>query len=262
MGTLLIMDDKTLLQMNNIHKSYGNIQALRAVDFHMNESEIVGLVGDNGAGKSTLINILAGVIQPTQGEIFFEGEKVQMTSPDKAKQLGIETVYQGEGLCNNLDIKSNFFLGRELVNSYFFNIFEVLQEQTMGREAAKALRELEIDIHSVDKEVRFLSGGQRQAVTLARANYWGVKLLLLDEPTVGLGAEETKKALRLIQRLRDEENVSIVFISHNLQHVFPVVDRIVALQRGEVVGNRIAAETTSDEILQLITGKEVIHAVE
>jgi D-xylose transport system ATP-binding protein len=241
-----------ILRATGIVKAFGSVVALNGVDLQVGENEIVGLVGDNGAGKSTLIKILSGNFPADRGEIELDGQAVRFRSPADARAAGIETVYQDLSLCQNLDSTANFFIGRELYRSVLG--IKLLRKREMERQATEIVQEMGIDLPSVRERVEFLSGGQRQAVSLARFVAWGRRLILLDEPTAALGVRETAKALDLIAQLHRDKRVSMVFISHNLQHVFRVADRIVVLRHGEVVGTRMTAETTADEIVSLITG--------
>ena len=250
-------DKQPILSMRGIYKSFGAVQALKDVDFDVYPKEICALVGDNGAGKSTLIKIAAGILRADAGEIFFEGQKVDIAHPDDAKRLGIETLYQDLALVDNLDVTANIFLGRERVRRLFGGLINVLQMRQMEQETWEILHSLDIRIDSVKKGAEFLSGGQRQAVALGRAVGWGTKLVILDEPTASLGVKEAAKALELISRMK-ERGISMVIISHNLQHVFSVADRIVVLRRGEMVGERIKEATNGDEIVGMITGAELL----
>jgi D-xylose transport system ATP-binding protein len=245
-----------LLRARSIVKAFGAVLALNGVDLDVKENEVVGLVGDNGAGKSTLIQILSGNFQADHGEIEFDGQPVRFDSPADARHAGIETVYQDLSLCPNLDSTANLFIGREIC--WNFLGLQVLRRRAMEREATALIRDLGIDLPSVRTRVDFLSGGQRQAVSLARFVAWGRKLVLLDEPTAALGVRETAKALNLIEKLHRDKGVSMIFISHNLLHVFRVADRIVVLRHGEVAGSRVTAETSPDEIVALITGADLM----
>jgi ABC-type sugar transport system ATPase subunit len=247
-----------LLRATGLVKAFGSVVALNGVDLDVQANEIVGLVGDNGAGKSTLIKVLSGNFPPDLGEIEFDGRPVRFHSPADARHAGIETVYQDLSLCPNLDTTSNFFIGRELYRSILG--IKVLRKRDMEREATELVKGLGIDLPSVRELVQFLSGGQRQAVSLARVVAWEQKLILLDEPTAALGVRETAKALDLIAQLHRDKRISMVFISHNLQHVFRIADRIVVLRHGEVAGSRVTAETTADEIVSLITGAALMTA--
>ncbi len=250
-----------LLEMRGINKSFGAVQALHNVDFCVYPGELVGLVGDNGAGKSTLVKIISGVERADSGTILFEGKEVHITSPDAAKRLGIETLYQNLALINNLDMVANMFLGRERTIPILFGAIKILKQREMERETIELLERLKINLGSVREKVEVLSGGQRQAIALSRAVGWGKKLVLLDEPTAALGVRESGQALDLIRRLKDH-NVAAVFISHNLEHVFSVVDRVVVLRRGHIRGERKIRDVVGDEIVSMITGSSELQKME
>jgi D-xylose transport system ATP-binding protein len=250
-----------LLDMHGINKSFGAVQALQDVDFRVYPGELVGLVGDNGAGKSTLVKIISGVEHPDSGKITFNGQKVSINDPDDAKALGIETLYQDLALINNLDVVSNMFLGRELTDSFLLGRIKVLKKREMEEEAARILEGLKINLGSVREKVEVLSGGQRQAIALGRAAGWGKKLVLLDEPTAALGVRESQQALGLIRRLKDQ-GIAGVLISHNLEHVFSVVDRVVVLRRGMIRGERQIRDVVGDEIVSMITGVDELKKLE
>lgn len=240
-----------LVELRGISKAFGHVQALQGVDFSLYPGEVVGLVGDNGAGKSTLIKIIAGVYQPDAGTIRVDGSLVTLRNPRDAMALGIATVYQNLALVDQRDVAANIFLGRELVRGL------VLDRSRMLNESAQVLQDLRIDIPSAQTPVGLLSGGQRQAVAIARAIHQGggTRLVIMDEPVAALGIEESRKVLRLITRLKAQGRAVIV-ISHNLEHVFSVADHIVVLRRGRLVGVRRKAETSADEIVRLIVGAE------
>lgn len=240
-----------LLELRGISKAFGHVQALQEVDFSLYPGEVVGLVGDNGAGKSTLIKIIAGAYQPDAGTIRVNGSLVSIRNPRDAMAQGIATVYQNLALVDQRDVAANVFLGRELVRGL------VLDRSRMLQESAQVLEDLRIDIPSAQTPVGLLSGGQRQAVAIARAVHQerGTRLVIMDEPVAALGIEESRKVLRLITRLKDQGRAVIV-ISHNLEHVFSVADRIVVLRRGRLVGIRRREETTADEIVRFIVGAE------
>jgi D-xylose transport system ATP-binding protein len=246
-----------LLSIREVKKAYGSIEALRGVTVDVHHDEIVGLVGDNGAGKSTLIKILSGNFPPDSGEIFLEGTRVHFRSPVDAREAGIETVYQDLSLCENLDSVSNLFVGRELYRQFLG--FKFLQARAMEKETAQTLSRIGIRIPSVRERVQYLSGGQRQAVSLGRFVAWGRKLVLLDEPTAALGVRETRMALELVATIQKEKQIAVILISHNLQQVFELADRIVVLRLGEVVGVRERRKTTPDEIVSLITGAVFVN---
>jgi D-xylose transport system ATP-binding protein len=252
-------EQTVLLRVDDVSKAFGSVVALNHASLEVRENEIVGLVGDNGAGKSTLIKILSGNFSPDRGTITLDGEAVRFASPSDARKAGIETVYQDLSLCANLDSAANFFIGRELYRSVLG--IKVLRGREMERQADQTVREMGINLPSVREKVEFLSGGQRQAVSLARFIAWGSKLILLDEPTAALGVRETELALQLIARMHREKRVSMILISHNLQHVFRIADRIVVLRHGDVVGSRETKVTTPDEIVGMITGASLVTGV-
>src|SRR2546421_4159564 len=212
------------LRLRGISKSFGAVRALFNVDFEVYAGEVVGLVGDNGAGKSTLIKTIAGVGPADSGEIFVEGQPVKITSPQVATRLGIETVYQDLALCDNLDVVANLFLGREEHTPAFS-----LRENDMEQRGLGVLRTLEVKIPSIRSLVASLSGGQRQAIAVAKAILRNARVVLLDEPTAALGVAQTRQVLNLILRLR-EQGLAVVVISHNLADVFEVVDRVIVLR--------------------------------
>lgn len=237
-----------LVEMRDISKRFGGVRALQDVDFAVGRGEVVGLVGDNGAGKSTLIKILAGVYPPDKGEIVFEGRSVRFANPQEAKAHGIETVFQELALVETLDVVGNIFLGRERTRGPF------LDRARMRGEARALLQELDAHVDSLHAWVRELSGGQRQVVAIARALHARPKLVILDEPTAALAVPEARKVLRLIRRLR-EGRVAVVFISHTLQHVLEVADRIVVLRKGRKVGDLPTEEADLERIVKLIVGE-------
>jgi D-xylose transport system ATP-binding protein len=236
--------------MVGIGKSFGAVRALNNIDFEVYPGEVVGLVGDNGAGKSTLIKTIAGVGPADEGEIFVEGQPVKITSPQVATHLGIETVYQDLALCDNLDVVSNLFLGREEKTP-----FSTLKEIEMERRALTVLRTLDVKLPSVRAIVSTLSGGQRQSIAVAKTILRNAKVILLDEPTAALGVAQTRQVLNLIKRLR-EQGLAVVVISHNLADVFEVVDRVIVLRLGRRVGTFDIKTTTQERVVAAITGAE------
>lgn len=247
---------KEILRVQGVSKAFGSVVALNDVSLSVYENEIVGLVGDNGAGKSTLIKIISGNYIPDRGELFLEGKRVKFASPVDARRAGIETVYQDLALCENLDSVANFFIGRELCRNILG--FRILKNREMEKRTIEVISRMGIDLPSAREKVQFLSGGQRQAISLAKFVAWGSKLILLDEPTAALGVRETAKALELILKLGKQKGMSTILIAHNLQHVFQVADRIVVLRHGEVVGIREIRQTMPDEIVSLITGANLV----
>jgi simple sugar transport system ATP-binding protein len=243
-----------LLQMKNIYKRFDGVVALENVSLELNHDEILGLVGDNGAGKSTLIKIISGVFQPTEGEIFLKNKKVKIRTPKEAKKLGIETVYQDLALADNLDIARNIFVGKELIKpGCVSKLLKIVDKRKMWDESKKILHNLGIEIESTKILVRNLSGGQRQSVAVGKTLYANPEIIIMDEPTAAVSVKEREKILNLIENLK-EKHISIIFISHNLQEIFSVVDRIIILNRGRIIGNKKADETTMDEVIKLMLG--------
>ena len=241
-----------LLRLEHITRSFGAIQALRDISFEMARGEVVALLGDNGAGKSTLVKIISGGLEPSSGRVVYDGEERHFTSPADGKAAGIETVYQDLSLCTNVDVVANFFMGREIVKKYFG--VPVLQEKAMEEVVAKAMAAAGTKIPSLRTNVEHLSGGQRQAIELNRFVHWGGKLVLLDEPFAALGVEQTRRGLDLIRRIADQ-GIGVVFITHIMSQAFQVADRMVVIRQGTVAGDVRTAETSPDEIVQLITGE-------
>lgn len=239
--------------MRGISKRFGHVDALIDVDFEVLPGEILALVGDNGAGKSTLIKTASGVYIPDKGEIFVNGQRAHIHSPHDARGYGIATVYQDLALADSRDVAANLFLGREPTR------FFMVDKPRMNREAREVLRRLRTNIPSVQTPVGLLSGGQRQAVAIARAISQGGKVFIMDEPTAALGVRESANVLRLILGLK-EQGSSIVVISHNLRHIFSIADRITVMRRGRKVGTRSKNESTPDEIVRLITGADMLTA--
>lgn len=240
-----------LLQLRNVAKSFGAVQALDGVDFEVSAGEIVALVGDNGAGKSTLVKTVSGNLRPTSGEILFEGEPVELHSPADAAAVGVATVYQDLALCDNLDVIGNLFLGRNLKRR--LGPFSALDRVAMDQRTLEVLATLGVTtVRNVRAPVATLSGGQRQSIAVARAVMWHSKVVLLDEPTAALGVEQTAQVLALVKRLR-EENLGVVLISHNLADVFEVADRITVLRLGRNVASFDAGDVTEHEVVAAIT---------
>ncbi len=242
-----------LVRMEHITKFYGSVQALDDVTLTVNRGEIVGLLGDNGAGKSTLIKVLSGAVTATSGSIYVRGRKVSIRTTTDAIKLGIETIYQDSALVTQLSIARNLFLGRELITGPRF--LNHLDQAAMNEVTGDLLKEVGItkDIPA-STPISALSGGERQAVAIARAMHFDSDLIILDEPTNNLGVAETQGVLRFVRNARDSGH-SCIFIAHNIHHVFQVVDRIVVLRRGRVVADHIDPHTTTIErVEQVITG--------
>jgi len=249
--------EKAMLEVRSLTKRFGGLVAVDHMDMQVYPGEVVGLLGDNGAGKSTLIKMVSGVYHPDEGRIFFQGEEVKMGSPMDALELGIETLYQDLALAENLDAYSNIFLGREQTKP-FLGFIQVLDHDSMREESKKVLERLEIEIPSLENQIKTLSGGQRQAVAIGRSIYWNAKLLILDEPTAALGVHEQRKVLDLVRLLRSQ-NIPIIIISHQLYDIFSVTDRLVIMRRGKKVAERLTKDTTPDEVVGLIIGSEEVE---
>ncbi len=252
-GPKAIADAAPLLEAKGICKRFGPVQALQDVDFALHAGEVVALVGDNGAGKSTLIKAIAGTQLSDSGRYFFEGREVGINSPNDAVALGIATVYQDLALCDNLDVVANLFLGQEELVAGPGHLARKLDETEMEQRAHQLLAHLAVTIPNVRAQVGRLSGGQRQQVAIARAMLGDPAVVILDEPTAALGIRQTAQVLGLIKRMRDDEK-GVVVISHNLENVFAVADRICVLRLGRVAGTFDAVATNKAEIVAAITG--------
>lgn len=242
-----------MLSIKNLTKRFGGLTAVNQVSMDVHPGEVVGLVGDNGAGKSTLIKMVSGVHQPNDGDIFFEGRRVHISRPSEARELGIETIYQDLALAGNLDVGANIFLGREHKRAYLGGLVRVLDDRFMQAQSEKLLGDLDVHIPSLAQKIDKLSGGQRQAVAIARAVYWNARLMIMDEPTNNLGVTQQGEVLALIRRLRDQ-GVPVIVISHTIRDIFAVSDRIVVLHRGHKVADKRVTETSHEEIVQYIMG--------
>ncbi|WP_082058586.1 ATP-binding cassette domain-containing protein [Acidithrix ferrooxidans] len=249
------------LAVRNVSKHYGGVHALKDVTLEVNGGEVLGLVGDNGAGKSTLLKILAGAVAPSEGAIEVDGEEFVFTTPHAAKEAGIATVYQDLALAAQQDVVSNFFLGREIVSKNpIGRLFGWLDRKEMRDHTIKELARLGTRIPDVTLATRELSGGQRQALAIARAAAWTSKVLLLDEPTSALGVEQQAQVLELIRRVRDQ-GIAVIFISHQMQDVMDVCDRVVVLRLGRVATTLGSSELTSENLIGYITGAKIGDAV-
>jgi len=246
------MGKTPFLRMEDIHKFYGSVHALKGVDFEVQSNEVVGLVGDNGAGKSTLIGIISGSIQKSKGRIFVKGKEVEIPSVKAARELGIETLYQDQAVIDIMSVAKNIFLGREHLK---LGLIKIMDMEKMKSEAEMITSSLGLNIASPDQEVRFCSGGDRQGVGIARAMYFKAELVILDEPTAALSIVGVQKVMEFVGQLKDS-GASCIFISHNLYHVYPVADRIVVLSKGEEVADIRKDETSIEELEQImISGK-------
>jgi len=217
-----------ILEANNLHKWYGSIHALKGVDFSVYEGEILGLLGGNGAGKSTLINILSGVYKKDEGEIILRNKEINFNSPQEARNSGIETVFQDQALVNDLNIAQNIFLSREITNKFGF-----VKDSIMEKESANLIKSLGLNIPNMQKEVQYCSGGERQGIALSRAIYFKAKIVLLDEPMTALSAEGKNRMYDIIQKMRIEEKISFLIISHDIEKIYSLCDRFLIFNRGE-----------------------------
>ena len=246
---------RVVLEVKKLSKYFGGIKAVDGVDLKLYEGEIIAIVGDNGAGKSTLIKTISGVYKKTGGQIYINGKEVDINSTLDSRRNGIETVYQSEGTLDSFDAPANLFLGREKVlNNLIGKLFKIMDTGYMKKETKKMLERVGVKLKNISAEISDLSGGQKQAVVVGRAVYWGGKILIFDEPTNNLGPEQQRRVIDLIKRIRDEYNVSIIVISHSISHVFELADRIVVLRNGVIVGERLKKDTNPNEIVSIITG--------
>ncbi|WP_255491624.1 MULTISPECIES: ATP-binding cassette domain-containing protein [unclassified Actinotalea] len=244
--------DGPVISLRGVSHSFGAVRALVDVDLDLHAHEVVAVVGDNGAGKSTLVNVLSGVLVPDAGEVVVEGRETHLRSPGVARQLGIATVFQDLALCEDLDVVENLFLGQEIRRG------PLLDEVAMEREAYRLLALLAARVPSVRAPVRDLSGGQRQAVAIARALLGEPRVLVLDEPTAALGVTQTAEVLTLVERVR-ERGYGVVLVSHSMADVQAVADRIVVLRRGRLNGDFDADRTSYEEIIAAITGASPVR---
>jgi simple sugar transport system ATP-binding protein len=238
-----------VLRVEHVAKRFGALTALRDVSLHLDKGEVLGLIGDNGAGKSTLMKILCGFHPPDAGQIFLDGEEVALRSVDHARSLGVDTVYQDLALVNELSVYHNMFLNRELVR------WPLLHNRAMRKLARQHLDDMGVSIPSVDVEVAKLSGGQRQAIAVARSVYSEARLLLLDEPLAAMGAKEGALILDLVRDLKRKGEVSIMIVAHNYAQVLEVCDRVNLLQHGTITLDKPTAEITVAELTELVVSE-------
>lgn len=242
-----------VLELRHLSLSYGSVVALEDVSLQVYPSEVIGIVGDNGAGKSSLIKTISGVLEPDKGEIWVDGTQRHWRSPREARTAGIETLYQDSGLAPDLSIGSNLFLGRERRRRGLLGKLGFVDQRTMEREALAELQRVGITIEGMGRTVAELSGGQRQAVAIARTITWARHVIILDEPTNHLGARQSLEVLKVIRAAR-ERGLSVLFISHTLPHVLEVCDRIIVLRLGRVVRDAPTSDFTVESLLAAITG--------
>lgn len=242
---------KPILQVRDMEKHFGGLKAVRGVSMDVYPGEVIGLLGDNGAGKSTLIKMISGVYRPDGGKMILDGKEVTFETPMDARAAGIETIYQDLALCENLDATVNIFLGREPIKRLGF--INMVDRKYMFTESNKVLDKLDIHIPNLIRPMRQMSGGQRQAVAIARAVYWNARIMIMDEPTAALGVAEQRKVLSLVKTLK-EHGVPVIIISHNMHDVFAVSDRMVIMRRGKKVGELITKDTNDNEVVSMMVG--------
>ncbi len=244
---------EALLSVRNLTKIFGGLVAVDNVTFDVARGEVVGLLGDNGAGKSTLIKCISGVHAAEDGEIVFDGKPVQFASPMDARRIGIETIYQDLALANNLDVGANIFLGREVKTRHLGGLVQTLDDKHMREQSQQTLDALHIRIPALTEPIEKLSGGQRQAVAIARAVYWDARLMIMDEPTNNLGVPEQHKVLELIRMLKSR-GVPVILITHVMPDALAVTDRIIVMHRGRKVAEKLTAGTNAEELVQYMVG--------
>jgi simple sugar transport system ATP-binding protein len=248
-----------LLEARNVVKTFGHVQALRGADFRVYPGEVVALMGDNGAGKSTLVKTLSGVQEPTSGEILIDGLPVHFKSPEDARKAGLETVYQDLALADTLDAAANLYLGREQLRRGLLGRLGFLDNQAMRAQAAEVFARLSVTVNATGRSVASMSGGQRQGVAVCRSVMWANRLVFMDEPTAALGVAQTRNVLDLIRRVRDD-GIAVVLISHNVQDVLAVADRIEVLRLGRRAARIDVADATRENIVAAITGADQENA--
>jgi ABC-type sugar transport system ATPase subunit len=246
-------DNDVILAVEGVEKHFGHVVALRDATFELRRGEVHAIVGDNGAGKSTLIKIVSGVYQADGGTIRLAGEPVSISSPREARELGIETVYQDLALADHLDAASNLFLGREMLLPGPLRWLGFLDKKRMRAEARSSVERLKVGVPSVTQPVLTYSGGQRQAIAVARAVAWGRRIVILDEPTAALGVRESAMVLELIKEIR-EQGLSVIVVSHNLPEVFAVCDRITVLRLGRTISTLRTADSSVESVVAMMTG--------
>ncbi len=247
-------EQERVLEAVDVTKRFGGVLALESVSIAFPRRTVTAIVGDNGAGKSTLMKIFAGAHPTYDGEIRVEGQRTHFRSPLDARASGIETVYQDLALAPDLDVVANLYLGRELTSGVGVGrLFRFMRQKAMRAEAREAMAALGITIPSLSVEARSLSGGQRQGIAIARAARWSSRVVILDEPTAALGVQETGKVEEMIRNLA-ERGLTIILVTHRLDQVFRLADRVAVLRRGRLVGIRRTAETDGDEVVKMITG--------
>ena len=240
------MTDHRLVDMRGVEKRFGGVHAVRGVSLHVDEGEVLGILGHNGAGKSVLMNVLSGVYPATSGEIYVGGRRARLSSPRDAKRQGIETIFQTLALADNLDAVANLFLGRELRTRW-----RTMDHRRMHREARDVLHRINPRLTALDEPVSRLSGGQRQSIAIARAVYFNARILIMDEPTAALGVHETRQVGEIVRTLK-ADGLGIFLISHDLNDVFDLADRLIILSNGRRVGSCSVSDVTKDDVMEMI----------
>jgi simple sugar transport system ATP-binding protein len=240
------MNQENILEVRNISKSFGAVRALSNVSFTVGRNEIVGLVGDNGAGKSTIINLLMGVYQPDEGEIFFEGKRVTFASPRDTRATGIEPVYQSTAVVDLMNLWRNFYLGREVTRSV--GPFRVLDKAEMKKKSIEMMWDIGVHVREADESVQYMSGGERQSLCIGRCMEFSGKMLLLDEPTAALSLKETDKVLKFAESVR-EKGLSEIIVDHNIYHIYPIVDKFVVMGKGHKITELRKADVSAEEVI-------------
>jgi ABC-type sugar transport system ATPase subunit len=241
-----------VLRTEHLAKSFGKVTALKNASIRLAKGEVLGLLGDNGAGKSTLLKILTGFHQPTSGTIYFEGKETLLKSVSHARALGIEPVYQDLALINELNVYRNMFLQREIM---YGGPLRILNDAAMREQAKEQLSRMRVNIPSVDVEISKLSGGQRQAIAVARSVYSNAKVLLLDEPLAAMGVKESAMILDVVRHLKEKGDVSVIIVAHNYAQIFDFCDRINLLQNGEITFDRRTSDTSVEELTSLVVNE-------
>lgn len=250
----MVTETTPILEVRGLTKHYGNVVALEDVSFKLKKGEVVGLLGDNGAGKSTLVKCVSGAVKPTAGEVYLNGELTDFSYPGEARRAGIETVYQQLALVDIFDVTDNLFLGRELAYEGWRGRLGILNYRGMRERAHAALEQIPARFPDLDAAIQTMSGGQRQVVAMARGAFWEGRVLLLDEPTAALGVRESESVLDMIRALIGERAEAMIVISHNMDHVWSVCDRLLILRRGQLVADLKKDETNRAEVVSSIVG--------
>lgn len=243
-----------VLEARALCKNFGGIRAVDNMSFTLGKGEILGIVGDNGAGKSTLIKIITGAYRKDGGEVLLNGRPVEIESTRHARELGLETVYQSSGLVEVMDAAANLFLGREALRPGWLGRLGLIDRKRMRSETRELLKTLQIEVRNMSAPVQSLSGGQQQSVAVGRAAYWKGEIIILDEPANNIGVDQQRAVLSLVQHIRNTHGISFIMISHNMEHVFSLADRIIVMRNGRKVGDKRVVDTTRNEIVGLITG--------